>query len=789
MSTFVPGHFNDYPPPLGEGPDHPERPLDTRQENFVISEMLQVVVNNSVPDLLDDFLQASGEQPGQPEQPQDLGETNFVIDEMLQVTFNNSALDPLNDTVPALGAESAHPEHTQGPGKMHLSRVQQVVIAAHNNDSQAICATDLTLGLRRIPAGFHAVVEAKGAEYQTSNKSIHIDQAVVKWHERILLLYIFNLYYSCGMAPNQNTTNRGRKYIASTSSNNQVDCQYCNKSYSARGIKSHKQGCLRRRDKKNDDKDFAALAACAVEEELQRKEARREKRRHRKEQTMASAVVAAAAPLVPLRMVPDGTKNSSPEQDQQPDDFTAGPLFEGNSDVADAMSISRDSDARQRSESDTSMGIPACTTLSSLPIMPSAPPNLDTFKTGIPPTQRPLIWRIADGQVKFTFKSHGDVSKAWDRAASQMSPFEKHTITVEHKREDLKYNIYTRPLWDWALDLLQDPLLAPHFVWDAQRLYKHNGMRYERFVHEPWTGDRWWNVQSSLPENGVPFAFILYADKTHLSSAGTVKAYPVFVRCGNLPVNIRNTDGLGGGRMVGWLPIVPDDSEEDGKLSYVNLKRVVWHKAFFKLLETIIIYAKAGCVMALIRGTNCHCPCPICLVPSDKLYDNASTYPTRSSDDTKALVELWTRDRVAGESALKKQGLRPIKDHLHVYHMGQWKHLFGELKQRIAALGRSNEKKLDDQFDTFPRWRNLNHFDRVTNITYSDGNKLRDISRQVLYAAQNILTRAADEAGYALLRCIASYLHIDMYISLDVQTESMIAAGRAEVLEFQKHSE
>lgn len=138
-------------------------------------------------------------------------------------------------------------------------------------------------------------------------------------------------------------------------------------------------------------------------------------------------------------------------------------------------------------------------------------------------------------------------------------------------------------------------------------------------------------------------------------------------------------------------------------------------------------------MMALIRGTNCHCPCPICLVPSDKLYDNASTYPTRSSDDTKALVELWTRDRVAGESALKKQGLRPIKvstcnqmyqllspinhvlqnvfwkvpnsdphdtisqDHLHVYHMGQWKHLFGELKQRIAALGRSNEKKLDDQ--------------------------------------------------------------------------------------------
>ncbi|KIK41608.1 hypothetical protein CY34DRAFT_85128 [Suillus luteus UH-Slu-Lm8-n1] len=425
-----------------------------------------------------------------------------------------------------------------------------------------------------------------------------------------------------------------------------------------------------------------------------------------------------------------------------------------------------------------------------------------------------LIWRIAEGHAKLTFKSHRDVSSAWDRAASQMTPFEKHTITARHKREDLAFDVYTRPLWDWALDLLQDPLLAPHFVWDAQRLYKHDGAHYERFYHEPWTADRWWNVQSSLPENGVPFAFILYADKTHLSSAGTVKAYPVFARCGNLPV--------------------PEDSKEDGKLSYVNLKRVVWHDGFLKLLETIILYAKTGyahlcsdgivrwlyafilllsadyeeqCVMALIRGTNCHCPCPICLVPSDKLYDNASTYPIRSPEDAQSCVELWKKNKAAGEEALKKRGLRPVmnvfwqipnsnphetisQDHLHVYHIGEWgKHLFGELKRHAVALGRSAEKKIDDQFAAFTRWRNLNHFDRVTNITYSDGNKLRDISKQILYTTQNVLTRTDDEAGYALLQCIASYLHIDMYVSLDVHTESTIQAGKAEVLVFQTHLE
>ena len=61
--------------------------------------------------------------------------------------------------------------------------------------------------------------------------------------------------------------------------------------------------------------------------------------------------------------------------------------------------------------------------------------------------------------------------------------------------EDRVFPIYTRPLWDWALDLLGSRLLAPHFVWDAQRLFKHNDIEYERFYTEPWTGNRRWNIQ------------------------------------------------------------------------------------------------------------------------------------------------------------------------------------------------------------------------------------------------------------------------------------------------------
>jgi hypothetical protein len=59
-----------------------------------------------------------------------------------------------------------------------------------------------------------------------------------------------------------------------------------------------------------------------------------------------------------------------------------------------------------------------------------------------------------------------------------------------------------------------------------------------------------------LPPEGKLLAFIIYADKTKLSSFGTAMGYPVIARIGNLPVDIRNGNGLGGGELVGWLPIV-----------------------------------------------------------------------------------------------------------------------------------------------------------------------------------------------------------------------------------------
>ncbi|KAG1717231.1 hypothetical protein EDB19DRAFT_2033090, partial [Suillus lakei] len=133
------------------------------------------------------------EEPSYPEHIQDPGETCLSgVQQGKKCKRESSDNDNDNPTkgskrsqsgkmdVSKDNEEPSHPEHTQDPGQTHLTGVQQVVITA-------IHATDLTLGLRRIPSGFHVVVKADGAGCQTSNKTVHVDQAVIEWNDRILL--------------------------------------------------------------------------------------------------------------------------------------------------------------------------------------------------------------------------------------------------------------------------------------------------------------------------------------------------------------------------------------------------------------------------------------------------------------------------------------------------------------------------------------------------------------------------------------------------------------------------
>ena len=53
-------------------------------------------------------------------------------------------------------------------------------------------------------------------------------------------------------------------------------------------------------------------------------------------------------------------------------------------------------------------------------------------------------------------------------------------------------------MWPWVLDYLLNPELVRQFEWDAQKVSRHDGKDFTRVYTEPWTGDRWWEIQVRL---------------------------------------------------------------------------------------------------------------------------------------------------------------------------------------------------------------------------------------------------------------------------------------------------
>ncbi|KAH9168438.1 hypothetical protein EDB89DRAFT_1855509 [Lactarius sanguifluus] len=394
-----------------------------------------------------------------------------------------------------------------------------------------------------------------------------------------------------------------------------------------------------------------------------------------------------------------------------------------------------------------------------------------------------------------TFSNYSDLQTAWDRAASQLTPFSVDNILVRYNGVDQTFPMSFRPLWDWAVDLIMNPQLVDRFVWDAQRIFRHNGetTTRARVYHEPWTGDAFWDLQSQIPEGARPLGFVLYADKTKLSSFGTAKGYPVIARCANLPAEIRNGNGVGGGRVVGWLPIVPETSKDTGKTAFVNFKHEVWHRAFHSIIKSIVEKSVVGCwlqgsdgtqhhyfpaiiilsadyeeqcIMSLIRGLGGKRPCPICVVPNDKLADISMTWPLRTAARTQELLkEAQSLNNAESENLLSTHGIRNVDnvfwevcnsdphralsfDRLHSNNSGLFgDHLLSRLKELVK---RDNAAKIDQQFDLAPRWRGLHHFSNMMNTSFTDGSKYEDISKvcrsNIIYSLSTKSTMARNEA-------------------------------------------
>jgi hypothetical protein len=146
-------------------------------------------------------------------------------------------------------------------------------------------------------------------------------------------------------------------------------------------------------------------------------------------------------------------------------------------------------------------------------------------------------------------------------------------------------------------------------------------------------------------------------------------------------------------------------SDTNDNTDKVNFSRVVWHESFQRILESIEGYSHVGCwkecgdkvlrflfpfvfalssdyeeqfvfyrlffkltnffircVMALIRGVQGDCPCPICLVPRQKQSDYLTLWPQRTMDETRQLVEAAKElPKGQAEDLLKSQSIRPLE--------------------------------------------------------------------------------------------------------------------------------
>ncbi|KAK7682341.1 hypothetical protein QCA50_014546 [Cerrena zonata] len=628
-------------------------------------------------------------------------------------------------------------------------------------------------------------------------------------------------------------------------SNEVVNCQYCKGKFNIRGIHRHEKSCKTQKEREARDLEYEhAVAAQRAQQDIRRDDAQILPPliiRGGSSTLRQGEVVVSQSQDVGVEQEDTQIPTPSDPTDTQPTTSTKSNLEEDSIRIdfhphsGKPTQIMTFEEYSQTFNNDSSPPIPEgnvfrpfCTRgdfeFADLALNASlSNDQIDAFLK--------LFHDVKSGLCDITFKDHVDLSKTWEHAANLKTHWVKEDIHPEYTDTDIRtYEVWHRPIWDWTLDLLSDPILQSEFVWDAQRLFKYNDNHWTRFYDEPWTGDRWWEMQTTLPPNGKPVCYILYIDKSRLSSFGTAKAYPVIARLANLRTKIRNGRGIGRGQFVGWFPIVSEDANEEGKPRWTNFKRIVWHSSFMVVFQIIAKYSKLGypweliqriisylfpmilifsadfeerCTVALTRGATSNFPCPICLVPAEMLMNLLQDYPIRTALSAEAIVKqarILTQD--SAEKLLKSYGLRDIDnglwalcrsdphaalsfDRLHAHESGLFAdHILKEIKVRLNEIGNREIGRVTEQLRALPCWSGLNHFESALSVSFADGTKWEDISKILLFGCHNIITERTSPEGYLLLKCLRSYLNLTMYLSLKLQTEDTIASGEQELLQY-----
>ncbi|KAF6759067.1 hypothetical protein DFP72DRAFT_844827 [Ephemerocybe angulata] len=391
--------------------------------------------------------------------------------------------------------------------------------------------------------------------------------------------------------------------------------------------------------------------------------------------------------------------------------------------------------------------------------------QLDSFVT--------IVHKILKRPDEFSFKDGRHVSETWNAA---MTAHGHGSWTMWTNRSDFLFG--RLDMEKWMLDILYNPELAPELRFDAERLSRHDGEKFVRFIDEPWTANRWWKIMDKLPDKGSPFAIIFYADKTKLSSMGTRKGYPrLCLLCKFASSHPQRGGVLGDAILVGWLtnctalsgmPHVEKILETLRKWAETGLFYVdAWgiERLLFPIILIIAGDFEEQCVMAAIRGMG-----------SVKFLAPSASYRVMSSQGLgMSILPAIYEHAVCAETAAEREdlfksvGSANVKnvfwsfkytdvysalgwDRLHAYHSGLFrKHILQEFLTMIEH-DRKSTVTFETHLNAMPRWRDLSHFSHVSQFReYSDG----------------------------------PTWNWDMWTSLVVHTEVTLRMGREEMLRFE----
>ncbi|KIJ46695.1 hypothetical protein M422DRAFT_249859 [Sphaerobolus stellatus SS14] len=400
-----------------------------------------------------------------------------------------------------------------------------------------------------------------------------------------------------------------------------------------------------------------------------------------------------------------------------------------------------------------------------------------------------------------TLRNHRDVNISLEAARKFGVPFQDGVVEHTFRSHTYTFKFKFRDTWEWILDLVSDVTLSEQIMWYPVQKFLNNGFRIIRIYDELNSGEAWWEIQSSLPqEDGVPHCFLplhLWLDKSKVSEK--IKMHPILVRPGFLPSAIRNGSGNGGGVLIGYMPIVGNPNEsveaEDDSAASVEIacfKREVYHKVvklIFASLKNPSRYGEAvncgdkilrvlfpgflihsvdgeeGCCTCGTRGAKANHPCPRCLISKTLLYQ-LSKKATPRSQHTMQEVFRKAKDAASAssrENILKEYGLHLVKwtdhapllknafwqfgnsdpyaaysyDMLHSFDSGEWGKHQWPLLLKILTA--SEQARLSKNIDKTPRWRGLKHFKAVASTDFTDGNSYKDILKIILPSLVDLL--------------------------------------------------